>query len=335
MKILLTALCCFSVVICLSQQNRDSLYFKKLEGKSITQNYEKNISADIPFKNIKVIDARPDTSSVGFFRLNFLGSMNKLIFENGLPDEILNFAKSKYRLSSKDSAKDLLIIIKEYRVSRYAKEMDTRGINTLNWMRGIIVDAELFMQDKNSYHALYKVDSIVTDDSIYSLNQLIQRSFSILFDKISNKDFSKLHVGKTEFTYDDIEKHIGSFYNFPILKDSVLKKGVYKNFNEFILNTPSITNYEIHKGKLSDELYVTENNQSYPLQDYWGYCDGKNLFIRSEKNLFQLNKIGSTFNVRGIKSFWVVTTKQGTNAYTNYDVNLAPFQLNMQNGELY
>ena len=89
----------------------------------------------------------------------------------------------------------------------------------------------------------------------------------------------------------------------PILKTEMPDRGVYKSFNEFKNNNPSIKDFEIKKGQYTDELLITENNQTYPLQNFWGYSDGKNLFIRSADNLFQLIKAGNTFNIKGIKSF--------------------------------
>ena len=127
-------------------------------------------------------------------------------------------------------------------------------------------------------------------------------------------------------------------------------RGVYKNFNEFKNNSPSLKEFEIKKGHFSDELFITENNQTYPLQNFWGYSDGKNLFIRSANNLFQLIKIGNTFNIKGIKSFSQNYNKNVGNEVmssyfigvplsalvkNNYKIVTTAFQLNMQNGELY
>lgn len=138
----------------------------------------------------------------------------------------------------------------------------------------------------------------------------------MLFNKILNKDITGIHVGKTVFSYTDIQQHIQSFSDYPILKDSAFKQGVYKNYNEFKSNNPSIINYELHPGKLSDEVFINENNQSYLLQDFLGLCNGKNLFIRSANNLFQLIRSNNTYNVRGAKSL-TIPTNEITNALLN------------------
>jgi hypothetical protein len=99
-------------------------------------------------------------------------------------------------------------------------------------------------------------------------------------------------------------------------------------------------------------VFVTENNQSYPLQNFWGYSDGKNLFIRSAGNLFKLVKTGNAFNIKVIKSrtrpytademraLGVATNSLGCLALrslinNNLTADITAFQLNMQTGEIY
>jgi hypothetical protein len=144
----------------------------------------------------------------------------------------------------------------------------------------------------------------------------------------------------------------------PILKDSILHKGVYRSFAEFKNNKPSIENFEIGKGNFTDELYVADNHETYPLQDFWGYCDGKNLFVRSANNLFQLYRTGNTFNTKAFKSLkkakysigaaaeqigiGLLTRTAGDlilinpkNPQDKYRVVTSAFQLNMQTGEIF
>lgn len=352
MKPLLTVLLCLSCLMCLSQKNTDSLFFAHMQSRKISL-YEKPYDTiyNLPFHNIQILDARPDTSSIGFLRYG--GTTNKLYLEKGLANTFTNFINTNYKLS-KDT-NNLLILIKEFRVSDYASKLGLEDVNISQWNSGIIISGELFLNNGNNYRALYKVDSIlVVISNNETAEESVERSFRAILRKSQDKSLSEMHIGKTAFSFDDIKKHIDDFVNFPVLKSTTYNKGVYKNFNEFKTNNPSIINFEIKKGKLSDELFINDGNQSYPIQDFWGYCNGKNLFIYSAKNLFQLIRTGNTFNIRGMKSFKtrktlikdtttyllgnLILTGRQSNDYLNYDKfksNITAFQLNMQNGELY
>lgn len=347
MKTLLTALFALISCICFSQKNPDSLYFAKMKSRKIELRYEsRKTSGFIPFHNVTIVDARPDTSSVGFAENS---NSFKLYFDKGLANTFSQFINNNYNLSN-DSA-NLLIVIKEYRISNYVNKKGINDNNSTQWNSSCIIDAELFLSTMNTYHALYKIDSIVIALSeSETVAELTVASFKAILSKSENKSLSEIHIGKTSFPLPDIQKHIADLSNIPIFKDSVLKKGVYINFNEFKINHPSLENYEIHKGKLSDELFVTENNQSYPLQNFWGYCDGDNMYIYSANNLFKLVRTGNTYNTKAIKSLEKNRGKKiSTDVATTYLIGIpmsklnpdkfkadpAAFQLNMQTGEIY
>ncbi len=224
---------------------------------------------------------------------------------------------------------------------------------------GIIVNAEMFLQNKNAYHALYKVDTVILANTESELiANLVDTGFEALFKKVVNKSLSQMHMGKTELSYNDIKKHVEDFSNFPILNDSILNRGVYVNFNDFKNNKPSITVFEVKKGALSDELFIIENNQNILLQNFWGYCDGSKFFILSVHNLFPLIRSRNTFNTRALNqldktrmnSFKVnrlagsifldpqyknIPMYKSDNTGKTYTEKPTAFQLDMQNGELY
>lgn len=351
MRILLTVLYCYCFcLMCLSQKNSDSLFFVNMRIKEIPLSYKQQNLASIPFKEIQVLDARPDTTTIGF--INFSkDNPFKVVLKLGLAPTLIEFAKHSYRLDKNDSTSSLLVVVKEYRISDYAKTVGALSNNEAQWASGAIVNAELFCKVENNFHTLYKIDTIVLVSSKKEeINDLIEESFSAIFKKVINKNFTALHIGKTAFSYADIQKHINDFSDMPVLKDSFLHKGVYKNFAEFKTNNPSIQNFEVHKGRFSDELLITEGNQTYPLQNFWGYCDEEHLFIYSAKNLFKLLRSGNTFNLRGIKSLSQVYNKSAgaevVSSYfigipmsalvkNNYSANPTAFQLNMQTGEIF
>lgn len=63
--------------------------------------------------------------------------------------------------------------------------------------------------------------------------------------------------------------------------------------------TISITNFDIRKTKLADDIYIVEGNDIIPTQRAWGYCDGKKIYIRVARNLFELDKQDRSFSFMG------------------------------------
>ncbi|MBQ4820975.1 hypothetical protein [Aquimarina sp. MMG016] len=80
--------------------------------------------------------------------------------------------------------------------------------------------------------------------------------------------------------------------NGSIIKDSILKKGIYKNYDEFKTNTPSIPfSYEINSkkrsrirlGSIEKTTYYRikiDRKKSKKIGSVFGFCDGKNIYIK-------------------------------------------------------
>ena len=352
MKLLLTVLLFLIFFNCEAQRISDSSFFASMKTRKIFL-AEKPYDTiyNLPFHDIEILDARPDTTSIGFMK--YTGGTTKLYLKKGFASSFKNFINTNYKVNA--DSDNLLILIKEFRITNYATINKMKDINIYTWNSGAVISAELFLQTRNSYRALYKTDSILIGSSkSETAARLVEDGFRLILKKSENKNLSEMHIGKTAFSFADIEKHVHDFINFPILNAATLNKGVYKTFNEFKTNNPSIKNFEVKKGNLSDELFVTEDNQSYPLHDFWGYCDGKNVFIYSAKNLFQLIKSQNTYNIKGIKSLSktqdigrefadaAALALVGISAYPQSNSSseiikamITAFQLNMQNGELY
>jgi hypothetical protein len=351
MKPLLTALLCSLFFNCIAQKNNDSLFFATMKSRKISlpEKSSSDTIYNLPFHSVEIIDARPDTTSIGFLKTG--NTTNRLIFENNFSAVYTKYIYQHYNVTN--DSNDLLILIKEFRVTKYIQTNGMSNENVIQWNGGCVISSELFLRNNNSYRALYKIDSLLIESSKNErLTDLIAEAFETILKKSENKNLSEMHIGKSEFMLTDIQKHAGSFLDYPILSATVFNKGVYRNFDEFKLNNPSIKNFEIMKGHLTDELFITDNDQSYPLQNFWGYSDGKNLFIRSADNLFKLIKTGNAFNIKGIKSLMRPYTSDemralgaATNSLggvalrslinNNLTADITAFQLNMQNGEIY
>jgi hypothetical protein len=83
-------------------------------------------------------------------------------------------------------------------------------------------------------------------------------------------------------------------YKYPILKDTSLVKGVYKNFIEFRDNAPgiimdfSIKEKANYTGAAYDATKGVVKTADGKVSNVWGYSDGKRIFIKLGEEFFQV-----------------------------------------------
>jgi hypothetical protein len=234
--------------------NVDSLFFAKMPVREVTYiDKQHQVNITLPFKAVHVWDASFDMTSIGFIGFKNIEKPYRVVFKNGLSGEIDRFITANYLLNQEDTAHNLIVLLKKFRISDYVSPGEIKSNNDQQWNSGTMIEAELFLEMGYTYHALYKLDTIVIAQT-ESVDELVENSFKAIFKKSENKSLSQMHIGKTAFTYSDLKNHATEFASLPILKDEALKKGVYVSFSEFKNNNPSIINFEVHKGQLADEL---------------------------------------------------------------------------------
>ncbi|MEO5945709.1 MAG: hypothetical protein ABIP79_02755 [Chitinophagaceae bacterium] len=98
-----------------------------------------------------------------------------------------------------------------------------------------------------------------------------------------------------------------------------------------------VTNFKFTNGKVTDELYLVNNGKDELLTDFWGFNDGKKLFIKLGFNIFPAVPQQNTFEVFGAKhiSNYHNNPKQGDIKITSMDLDLKILQLNMETGKFF
>ena len=88
-----------------------------------------------------------------------------------------------------------------------------------------------------------------------------------------------------------------------------LKKGIYKTFDEFRHNSPSIPmEYEVLWGKImygglegiyNDTLYnlKIDKTKAKQIGNVWGFCDGKNIYINMQASMKRSKVTGNSVKV--------------------------------------
>jgi len=120
----------------------------------------------------------------------------------------------------------------------------------------------------------------------------------MLYKLLQGKSFNA-DTTRAFFTRNEIDLGMKKRFDLP-LYSSELKTGIYKTFNEFKNNNPSITNIKTvyKKGKL--ESVPGNNGEKIDLKNFWGVCDGSKrymVFAKSLQNSFLVIKASKFYPI--------------------------------------
>ncbi len=331
--------------------------------------------------SVNVIDVRDDTAIIGYHYLKESDARRYFVKPGPAPKNKHTDAWSKvYQCSSglkegftqwineylqcqkNGSAKNkLLIVVKKFWLSGEANkiryENDKIGQAMNGWDPGVLCKLEFYLEKDSVFFPLYRVDSIYTfkkrlndyegikfvDNADFFITSALKASL----EKLNDINFDEIPGKRRKLSYDDIYKEYSKKNELAALKLPGLKKGVYKNFEDFKAGTPSITEYEFRKGTAGDILYIKEDGSAYPARNAWGFCDGTDIFINSGDKYSKLVRRENTFYFLGIKgmvqrSKHIFGLSSGFNYATNtgpkesvYKLDLKYYQLDMETGEVY
>ena len=304
-------------------------------------------------KKLIVIDARADTSTLGF--RPFDAKYYSLSTVN-LTGEITTFLNEYLQIeeSAPADGKSIVAVIRKLWLSdRLQIDSDTKGSNNFNQKEqgGVIATIEFYHNNGKSFTPLYRFDTVYRGMKNFKLeaqeflDNLLIMSVQPLI-AIGNNFSSSDKV----MTLDEIGVYSRRQFDLPIIKADIYKKGVYNTFDEFKLNNPSIVFYDIVSNKLTKTVFSKDENGEYPVRDVWGYSDGTRVYIKSGDNYFELIKKQNTFISFAARSLVATRTiKLGNvlmlgfvfgaigsqNKKVYYDLIFGLYELDIDTGELY
>lgn len=338
------------------------IYGQQQENKKIDLQELKKIEMVLPapvekinnsfFNDIKVIDARFDTSIAGFY------GKQCFVFANNTGEALKKYLTQQFTMPDHPTGSQLVIYIKKLWLG---KEIQSKNPGVLsydhddNWEGGITCKIECYNKNGDVYHPLFRLDTTIIERvSQISKNAaiLVSTCLSIAANKIMNA-YNRGTYNKTKgLSFEEINRYYTTRMAVPILKDTVLKKGVYANFAAFKNNTPTYTIYEITQRKLADIIHVKDSvkGELYPVRSVWGYCDGKQVFIKSADNYFPIYRINNSYYYNGAKAIQQIQPSRTENALTgqilfgnptkhilntNYKIKYNLYQIDMETGNVY
>ncbi len=259
----------------------------------------------IPFSAVRIIDSRYDTTGIGFYIDGFL-ALKDSSQPLGLQHTIDKYYNNLYT-RGKDT---LLIQIEKLSIQDKIIE-DTNFILT----NGHALCRE-YIGSNNLYRYVGSVDTFMCEKYSYEHYNTHKNGKHFNFEFW---DYYLLRLCEAMIIGTDVNKNIitGSadkYYSVetikeqglqkrdkPILTTDSLKPGFYTNFSEFVNNNPTflyINDTALHKllELMHYRVGKTISNEM-PDTTYWGYCDGKNLFVRYGYNFFGFERKDAGFYI--------------------------------------
>jgi hypothetical protein len=296
MKFLLFSVLFIPAFVLAQNGKRDVLNPEHLEAKKFKLEAQKTASYEtkLPFKNIRIIDSRFDTSKIGYVKdwgLSKRKGFQKMLLQGGISNAIESYYNEYYEGSFTQNDFELLIVMKRFWISGNAHSNNKRVevSNSIKDNNSIQCKWEYYIGKNGNYLPVKRIDTTfrINEDSknylndefsekrLYYLKQSLHALIEILDYSNAIDQFDK-QPKKTLIQIEEFNKRMNMI---PILQDSGFRKGVYLSFDDFKNNRPSITDFQekkMHYGTLNanTEIYL-EDKKGQTISNYWGYSNGK------------------------------------------------------------
>lgn len=346
----------FNLLFCYSQADRTSFSLSEIKVTEISLILPPSlITRADQVSGITVIDARFDTSSYGLYQ-NYPNKYYSIASATNAADDIKLFLKDYLQVKTPTNSgveKQIIMVIKKLWVTAALQEETVSEPGQAHGESGgVIAKFEFYCSNSKGYSPLYRFDTIVSGLKYIRKEapEFISSVLALSVQRLLTTDLANVYMPEKMMSINEIIAYSKKQADVPIVTVAAYKKGVYKTFDEFKMNDPSILNYDIEKDRLTKTIFLNDGEGAQPARDLWGYCDGRHIYINSADNYFELIKNGNTFitnaarsisRKRGLKAgnvimLGVVAGGIGrSNKKTTYSLSRKPYELDMENGELY
>ena len=304
--------------------------------------------AKLPFSNIKIIDARFDTSKIGFMlqSRNVIYSKSdyeRVTLKQGVAKELeLYYNKTA---TDPNSGYGLLILIKKLWISEAIPYRIQKNSQS-GWIGDsarIAVKWELYISNKEEYLPFKRIDTTIhswltfnSPENKKTIQYKMTSVYNILNYLLSQYDYTKaisVFPARQKKSLSQIMALDSARFNIAILKDNSIKKGVYFNFNEFKNNTPGTTDFiekAVKYGGSRKDEFITDIKDS-SINNYWAYStdDYTRVGPYGNETIF---RIGNTFEFF-VKRRIAMPRRPGNVVFKNHYDEWIPYQVDMETGE--
>ena len=308
----------------------------------------------LPFRSIRIIDSRFDTSKFGYVKR---GSYKKLTTGTALPQALETFLQTTYKLLFDATAPhEAVIVIKHLWLQETSSaEQDGRKMERSSQatqpFSSCTAVLELYLATGDAYRPLFRSDTVFKEKNLLRrcAGRLLTDPFAYCLAKAEGMDLSKIVAGKRSLMWSDIAAFNARRMQRPAATAGPSEKGIYKTFADFLQHRIAREDFKVTFGAHTDEVFVTTGGRDVLLTEYWGVCDGAKTYMRIGYGLFELAKQNNTYELWGSKlsihklvraDRAPVSSAGGMLTYAllyrnRMETEAKPLQLNMDTGSVY
>jgi hypothetical protein len=258
----------------------------------IGKNQKTAIKDSVPFSGILVVDSRYDTMHIGirFDEYLILGGYSAAA---GWKD-LMNIYYRPLCLPGHDT-----LIIQLEKLDLQDDVLPGAGCVGETGK----IKARLYAGHNDSLRYIGTIDTLILATNYYKNNNHWDHYLLQLFDLTITAAGAVRDTSDRNFRYTTTIEEISQLglvkRDKPILKADSLHFGFYRDFSEFVNNHPTFGNE--HREAINNLLVVMHYrigknlSTEEPDTSYWGYCDGKNIYVRFAFDFYQLEKKDADF----------------------------------------
>lgn len=341
-----------------NSNNKDSFKIKnaKYSYHILSANKNERSYIKLPYDTIIFKDVRYDTTffalSYPIFRISKTYNI-KENFSGGFSKNLSNYFNSYFQTSNNNEDKKLLCFIKKFSITLQYDFLEHYNNGNLrdSIVNQVDIEIECYYKHGDTLFPAIRFDTSYTHrfpTIITNVPLVIKELLHPFINKIEQSNFNHI-VNRKAYSESDIRNKYQNRFNIPILSTGSYKKGIYKNFKEFINNSPSIDSFAITTDKmkvnatgtknfdLTSLAYRTfqknnsaiflhdKNNQLISPSDVFGFSDGQTIWIQHGAFFYPLEKVNNSFE------FMYIFHYNDSNDHTNTVYILSP--LNMETGK--
>jgi len=245
---------------------------------------------NMPVSSIEVIDNRYDTSKQGFFPV-YKNPPRQITFIDHLSVWMLSQLKDIIN-TEKNSERKLVIIIQRFWFNNSAIQKYSPFKQHLETT--LYYKLELFSVLNDHYFPLKRTEGMFTtafNDQV-TYKPLVDSMMKMLRKDISAINYTVKEDAKNALSNEQLISYIHKKTEKVNLKRPLVK-GVYESFNDFLqqkiigdsVDLIRYTDY-FDRQMVACQIGVYIQNSLQPCNRYWGYYDGKYLFVNTGNGLF-------------------------------------------------
>ncbi len=262
-----------------------------------------NLAIKLPISKIIFFDVRYDTSFIAISwhpNINSVtGAYNqnsKYNLTNGLTASLATYFNEFYKNNFSRNNAEIACFIKRFSITPKGSIIAIAQSNNENEnVNNIKFEVECYYKAKDLLYPAIRIDTSYAERSTRikkSFLEITREILQPLIDRVPLIDSAKMQK-RHSYTLQQIQERYQGRFNLPILTTDQYKRGIYKSFQEFINNSPSITEFSIKNKGYNVLLY--NSSGAIISSKIFGFYDGEICWVYGGAYCSPLIKVGNSF----------------------------------------